>query len=584
MKHDIANQLKTALEQLKADGVIVAIPNTIQIDHSRDKQHGDFASNVAMVLAKPAGLKPREMAEKIIRALPASKQIEKVELAGPGFINFFLSSSGLTDVIGDILKAGKDYGRCEIGRRKKVLVEFLSSNPTGPLHVGHGRHAAFGLVVCNLLEAVGFDIYREYYVNDAGRQMDILAISVWLRYLECCGEKIVFPANAYRGGYVIEIAKALQAAEGVQLRIPADQVFTDLPPDEPEGGDKETYIDAVIARTKSLLGDRYTVVFELSLKTIVKDMHDDLAEFGVHYDNWFSERQFVGTPVVANLIEQFKHNGHVYERDGATWFRSRDFGDEKDRVLVRANGQLTYFANDVAYHLTKFNRGYDIAIDIFGADHHGYVPRIKAAIEASGINPERLVHQLTQFVTLYRGGQQVRMTTRGGTFVTLRELREEVGNDVARYFYVMRKGDQPIDFDLDLAKEKSNENPVFYVQYAYARICSVFKQMHERGIQYSTDEAMNHLALLTEAPERELLNVLARFPDMIISAALAYEPHQVTNYMRELASAFHGYYNALPFLVEDKALCQARLALLSATRQVLENGFSILGISAPEKM
>ncbi len=584
MKFHIESLIQAALTQLHEAGELSMLPAIIQIENTKDRQHGDFSTNVAMLLAKTEKKKPRELAERIVKALPASSFVVKIDIAGPGFINFFLSPEALTSVIVAILKEGQRYGRCKIGRRKKVLVEFLSSNPTGPLHVGHGRHAAFGLVVCNLLDAVDFDIYREYYVNDAGRQVDILAVSVWLRYLTLCGEEIRFPANAYQGDYVVGIAKALHVQHGTHFLVPSLQVFDGLPPDEPEGGDKEIYIDAVIERAKQVLGDKYEAVFELGLNNIVADMREDLAEFGVHYDNWFSERQFVGTDVITRLIEKLRHDGYISEREGAIWFRSTEFGDDKDRVLVRSNGQLTYFANDVAYHLTKFERGFDIAIDIFGADHHGYIPRMKAAIAASGINPERLVHLLVQFVTLYRGGQLAQMSTRGGTFVTLRELREEVGNDVARYFYVMRKGDQPIDFDLDLAKAKSNENPVYYIQYAYARICSVFKQMNERAIAYDQTQAFDHLAMLMEPQERELLNMLSRFPDMIVSAALSYEPHQVTNYLRELAGCFHAYYNAHQFLVDDAGLRNARLALLMATRQLLENGFKLLGISAPESM
>jgi arginyl-tRNA synthetase len=570
--------------QLKEAGELNALPPAIQIENTKDKQHGDFATNIAMTLAKTAQKKPREIAERLIQVLPASALIKQVEIAGPGFINFFLSPEALTGIVKTVLQTGKQFGHCEIGRQKKVLVEFLSSNPTGPLHVGHGRHAAYGLVICNLLDAVGFDIYRVYYLYDAGRQVDILTVSVWLRYLTLCGQEIVFPENAYRGDYVVGIAKAMHLQHGDHFLVPAHQVFDGLPPDEPQGGDKEQYIDAVIARAKSLLGDKYQAIYDLGLENIVADMREDLAEFGVHYDNWFSERQFTGTGIIEKLIERLRAGGYISEREGAIWFRSTELGDSKDRVLVRSNGQLTYFANDVAYHLTKFDRGFDIAIDIFGADHHGYVPRMKAAMEASGINPERLVHQLVQFVTLYRGNQQVSMSTRGGTFVTLRELREEVGNDVARYFYVMRKGDQPIDFDLDLAKEKSNENPVYYVQYAYARICSVFKQMNERSIAFDQQLAYENLHGLVEPEERELLNTLSRFPDMIVNAALSYEPHQVTNYLRELAGCFHAYYNAHQFLVDDAALRNARLALLMATRQVLENGFGLLGITAPESM
>lgn len=584
MKQHIETLIHAALKQLQVSGELTEIPATVQVEATKDKQHGDFASNVAMVLAKQAQKKPRDIAESIISKLPASSYLQKTEIAGPGFINFFLTPDAMTSVIETVLTEKQAFGRSKIGREKKVLVEFLSSNPTGPLHVGHGRGGAFGAVVSNLLDAVGFNVYREYYVNDAGRQMDILAASIWLRYLALCGETIVFPANAYRGEYVIDIAKAIQDKHKNAFHVSVEQVYQDLPPDEPQGGDKEIYIDAIIQRAKTLLGDNYETVFTLGLENMLEDFRDDLGDFGVHYDNWFSERQFVATDVVDKLLEKLTNSGHVYEKDGALWFRSTDFNDEKDRVLVRSNGTRTYFANDVAYHLSKFERGFDIAIDIFGADHHGYVPRVKAAMQASGINPERLQHLLLQFVTLYRGGSQVQMSTRSGTFVTLRELREEVGNDAARFFYVMRKSEQHIDFDLDLAKSQSNENPVFYIQYAYARICSVFKQMAERNIQFDEAAGLANVSLLIEPQERELLITIARYPDMITSAALQYEPHQLTNYTRDLAADFHAYYNAHQFLVDDAALRNARLALVTATRQVLLNAFNLIGIQAPETM
>lgn len=584
MKQQIEQLVKSALKKLHDLGEFPSVNAPIQIDATKDKQHGDFATNIAMLLAKELKQKPREIAEKIIHLLPPSPTIQKVELAGPGFINFFLSPQALLSVVPEILQKKETYGTSNIGRGKRVLVEFVSSNPTGPLHVGHGRHAAYGAVISNLLDAVGFKTFREYYVNDAGRQMDILTVSVWLRYLGLCGESIIFPANAYRGDYVIDIARTVKEKHGDQLQVPSQQVLENLPPDEPQGGDKEIYIDAVIARAKDMLGFKYQIIFDEALSGILSDISDDLAEFGVHFDNWFSERQFVATNVVDKLLEKLRESNHVYERDGALWFRSTDFGDEKDRVLVRSNGQRTYFANDVAYHLEKFERGNDIAIDVFGSDHHGYVPRMKAAMQACGINPERLVHLLGQFVTLYRGGMQIQMSTRGGEFVTLRELRNEVGNDVARFFYVMRKYDQHIDFDLDLAKSQSNENPVYYVQYAHARICSVLKQLAERKWQYDEADGLAHLDRLDQSHERQLLNTLSRYPDMIADAALQYEPHLVTNYLRELAADFHAYYNSQQFLVDDAALRNARLALIQATKQIVLNGFNLLGITTPESM
>lgn len=584
MKQHVENLLQAALQKLQTMGELSAIPAFIQVEPTKDKTYGDFASNIAMILAKTTQKPPRQIAERIIQVIQPSPHLQKVEIAGPGFINFFLSLKALNEIVVRIIKAKEKYGLTNIGRHKRVNVEFVSSNPTGPLHVGHGRHAVFGAVVANLLQAVGFQVYREYYINDAGRQMDILTASIWLRYLELCGESIVFPENAYRGEYVIDIAKGLREQYASQFHLSLQDFFENLPSDEPQGGDKEIYIDAMIERTKILLKSNYQTIFDFGLKNILADMREDLSEFGVEFDHWFSERAFVQTHAVDDLLKKLVASNHVYERDQAVWFRSTDFGDEKDRVLIRANGQRTYFTNDAAYHFNKFERGFDLAIDIFGADHHGYIPRVKAAIQAIGIDPERLIYLLVQFVTLYRSGKQVQMSTRGGSFVTLRELRHEVGNDAARFFYVMRKAEQHMDFDLDLAKAQSNENPVYYVQYAHARVCSVFKQLAEKDRTYNEANGLAHLDLLVQTHERQLLNTLARYPDVVTDAALQYGPHQLTNYLRELAADFHAYYNSHQFIVDDKALSDARLTLISVVRQTLVNGFALLGITAPEKM
>ncbi len=584
MKQSLETLISEALSALQAADEIPSLPVSIHLEMTKDKQFGDWASNIAMILAKTAKQPPRQLAEKIVQHLPESPLIKKVEIAGPGFINFYLNADARAQVVSDILHQKTAYGRSQIGRGKRILIEFLSSNPTGPLHVGHGRHAALGAVIANLLNAVGFKTYREYYVNDAGRQMDILAVSVWMRYLTLCGETVPFPANGYRGDYVLDIAKLLQAAVKARYHVKAADVLADLPADEAEGGDKELYTDALIARAKQLLGEGYIGVYDHSLDNMMKDIRDDLTEFGVHYDNWFSERQFVATGAVKNTIERLKASGYTEMRDDALWFRSTAFGDEKDRVLIRSNGQYTYFAPDIAYHFNKFERGFDLAIDIFGADHHGYLPRMKAAMQAGKIDPERLILLLVQFVSLYRGQEPVSMSTRGGNFVTLRELRQEVGNDAARFFYVMRKSEQPMDFDLELAKAQSNDNPVFYVQYAYARINSVLKQLADRALEFNSEQGLAELALLTEEEEQGLLNTLVRYPAMITNAAVNYEPHLLTNYLRDLASDFHRYYNAHHFLVDDVKVRNARLALVMATKQVLLNGFELLGISAPESM
>ena len=428
-------------------------------------------------------------------------------------------------------------------------------------------------------------MHREYYVNDAGRQMDILAASVWLRYLELCGEAVVFPANAYRGDYVWDIAGTLHREHGDAYHVPVAHVFDGLPPDEPAGGDKERYIDAVIARARELLGDnRYRFVFELGLNTILEDIRDDLREFGVVYDEWYSERSLSERGAVQRAIERLRDAGQLYERDGALWFRSTAFGDEKDRVVVRENGQTTYFASDIAYHMDKLERGFDRVIDVWGADHHGYVPRVKAALQALGDDPERLDVRLVQFATLYRGGEKVQMSTRSGEFVTLRQLRKEVGRDAARFFYVMRKSEQHLDFDLDLAKSRSSDNPVYYVQYAHARVASVLRQLAERGLERHPERGLAALGRLTESQEQALLTGVARYPEVVESAALAHEPHQLVHFLREVANDFHVYYTTHQFLVEDGDLRDARLALVLAVQQVLGNGLRLLGVSAPEAM
>lgn len=586
MKQHINSLIQAALAQLTADGVLPSEQAyDIQLERCRDKSHGDYACNIAMVLAKVAKSAPRALAEKLVAAIEDSDEIAKIDIAGPGFINFTLSDAAQFSVIEHVLTQGTDFGKSQIGQNEKILLEFVSANPTGPLHVGHGRGAAFGASLASLLSAAGYQMHREYYVNDAGRQMDILATSVWLRYLGCFDLSFAFPSNAYKGEYVIEIAQALKAEQGDRFVKDQDAIFANLPADEPDGGDKEAYIDALIQRARELLGqDEYDFVHAYGLNDILADIRDDLGEFSVHFDEWFSEKSLMTSGAVERAIEKLKSSGYTFEKEGALWFNAIHFGDEKDRVLVRANGQTTYFASDVAYHMNKFERGHDRLIDILGADHHGYVTRVKASIEAMGGEPSQFDVHLVQFAILYRGTERVQMSTRSGSFVTLRELRDDVGNDAARFFYVMRKPEQHMDFDLELAKSQSADNPVYYIQYAHARVCSVERQLKEKNIQYDKALGLKSVHRLTETQETAVMQSLSRYPELIESAALSREPHQIAHYLRDLANHFHTYYNAHHFIVDDAELCQARLTLIAAVKQVLVNGLSLLGVRAPESM
>ncbi|MEW4983415.1 MAG: arginine--tRNA ligase [Cycloclasticus sp.] len=585
MKTRLASLLQQAISSLQTQGELPEdLALDIQIEHTRDPSHGDYASNVAMMLAKPAKKNPRQIAQTIIDHLPADNDVSTVDIAGPGFINFFINPLSQHAVVKTILEQGANFGISDIAKGKKVQVEFVSANPTGPLHVGHGRGAAYGATVANLLSAIGYDVHREYYVNDAGRQMNILATSVWLRYLEVCGKTINFPSNGYKGAYIADIATTIKDSRGDAFLVESSDVFDNIAADEPAGGDKEEHIDALISRAKTLLGnENYRIIFDVALKSILGDIRLDLEGFGVHYDDWFSERSLMDSGAIDTAIDKLKSSGHMYQKEGAWWFKSTDFGDEKDRVVIRDNGQTTYFASDIAYHLHTIERGYDI-IDIWGSDHHGYVPRVKAALQAMGVDPERMKVLLVQFAVLYKNGEKMQMSTRSGQFVTLRELREEIGSDAARYFYVMRKAEQHMDFDLDLATSQSNENPLFYVQYAHARVCSVMRLLAEKGLSYVSAEGLNNLEKLTQTHETNLIDTLNRYPEKLTQAAQQYEPHQLNHYLRELSTQFHSYYNSHKFIVDDEQLMQARLALINATKQVLSNGLHLLGVNAPESM
>ncbi|MBB1487979.1 arginine--tRNA ligase [Oceanospirillum sediminis] len=586
MKEHIAELIGAAIETLKQQEVLPAdLTPRIMVENTRDKSHGDFATNVALMLAKQAGCAPRDLAQKLVDALPESANVTQVDIAGPGFINFFASAATITAVVGKVLSEKDQYGLSQAGQKQKIQVEFVSANPTGPLHVGHGRGAAYGATVSDLLAAAGFDVHREYYVNDAGRQMDILATSVWLRYLENNGESFDFPSNGYKGDYIRDIAAKVQARFETSLVKAAADVFAGVPTDEPQGGDKEAHIDGLIAQAKALLGeDGYEQVFDIALEDIRGDIENDLGEFGVKYEEWFSERSLTRGGDVEVALKKLTDAGHIYEENGAQWFRSTAFGDDKDRCVVRDNGMTTYFASDIAYMHNKFERGFDKVLYLFGADHHGYLPRLKAVCQALGYSLDKLDFRLVQFAILYRGSERVQMSTRSGSFVTLRELRDEVGNDAARFFYVSRKSDQHMDFDLDLAKSQSKDNPVYYIQYAHARACSVMRKLAEHDWSFDQAAGLAALEKLDSDYEKDLMVALARYPEVLESCALNYEPHVMAQYLKDLASDFHSCYNALKVLEDDAQIRNARLALGEAVRQVLANGLKLLGVSAPEEM
>jgi len=554
MKDRLRQYIQSALQSCFDSGALSSgILPDIQIEVPGNPQHGDFSTNAAMMMARTEKRAPRQIAETLVAALgPANDFWQKVEIAGPGFINFTLAPVCWYQVLDQIAREGATYGRSEAGKGQKIQVEFVSANPTGPLHIGHGRGAATGDAVAAVLKAVGYEVEREYYINDAGNQINTLGRSLLLRYRELQGESIEFPEDCYQGDYITDLAREVLETEGSR--------FLGLP---------ET--DA-IAWFRSFGGKR-----------ILSGIDADLQAFGVFMDHWFSENSLFENGEVERGLELLKERGLTYEKDGAVWFRTTDFGDDKDRVLVRSNGDTTYFASDVAYHMEKLSRGFDTIIDVWGADHHGYVQRMKAVFSGLGHSPEALHLILVQLVNLLRGGEQVAMSTRAGEFVTLREVVDEVGRDACRFFFLMRRSDSQLDFDLELAKQQSTDNPVYYVQYAHARVCSINRNAAEQGISLpGAGEA--DLSKLVLDEELALAKLLSRYPETLLGAARHHEPHRVIFYLQELAAQFHSYYNRDKVLVEDPGVSRARLALVNAVRTVICNALTLLGVSAPERM
>ena len=581
MKEKIKESLRSIIIDLYGSSESIHDEFEISIQDNKENQYGDLASNVALVLAKPLKRNPKEIAEEIKGKFITDKEIVKVDVAGPGFINFFLSKESHGAILRDISIQKDKFGKFE-SNNKKVLIEYVSSNPTGPLHVGHGRGAVFGSVLSRLLKEAGFQVDEEYYVNDFGRQMNILSVSLWIRYAQIFDKNIKMLNNGYQGDYLIAIAQHLKKLRSDELFYDDDEIKSLL---EYENEEAEKHTDEVIDSIKSKLNDEFSYVRDFALREILELIKEDLLEFGVDHNKWFSESSLYESEShdlskVDQSIDELSSKGFVYEKEGAIWFKSSELGDDKDRVLKRGNGEFTYFASDVAYHLDKYDRGYDRIINIWGSDHHGYLPRVKAAMEASEKNVEKLEVVFIQFANLIRAGKKVTMSTRSGEFITLKELIEEVTSEAARFFYINRKADQHLDFDLDLAKEQSKDNPLYYIQYAHARICSVLRKSKAQKEELTTSE----IRLLDSNKEIEIQKILKQYPPLIERAALASEPHLICYYLKDLASIFHSYYNTEKFIVEDQKLMNSRLFLLSGVKQVIYNGLTVLGINAPHEM
>ena len=580
MKEKIQENLVKILDDLYGKELIIdELPVTLQ--ENSDKNHGDLASNIALILAKPLKTNPQIIANAIKDAFINDEDLIKVEVAGPGFINFFLSTKTHNEVLKQIFNEKGSYGKSE-PNNQTVLIEYVSSNPTGPLHVGHGRGAVFGSVLAALLREAGFKVDEEYYINDFGRQMNILAASLWLRYAQLFNSEINMIKNGYQGEYLISIADSLKQIQSDKFYSSQEEVSILINPEKEED---EAFTDKIVEAVHSMLGEDFFLLRNFALEEILKIIKKDLLDFGVNHNYWFSESSLYdpdgsAKTKVDKAIEELSSLGFVYEKEDAVWFRSSDFGDDKDRVLKRSNGEHTYFASDVAYHGDKYERGYDRVINIWGSDHHGYTPRVNAAMEASNRDIKKLEVVYIQFANLIRAGKKVTMSTRSGEFITLKELMDEVTTEAARFFYINRKADQHLDFDLDLAKEQSKDNPLYYIQYAHARICSVLKKSNTTY----KDLVDSDLSLLDLEKEVEIQKILKQYPSVIERAAKSSEPHLICYYLKDLAGLFHSYYNSEKFIVEDEKLMNSRLFLLNGIKQVLLNGLLVLGINAPEEM
>jgi arginyl-tRNA synthetase len=561
MKEIVSELLQSSLASLQSEGVLPADQTfTPQVGNTKDKAHGDYACNIALVASKAAGCAPRKLAEALVQRLPESDAVAKVDIAGPGFINFFMSTASAFEVVETILEQAEQFGRNQNGQGEKVQVEFVSANPTGPLHVGHGRGAAIGDCLSRLLEANGYQVTREFYYNDAGAQINNLALSVQARAKGLTPDDEGWPDDGYRGAYITDVANAYLAGETVT----AD--------------DREV--------TGKANPDDRAAIQEFAVAYLRREQDLDLKAFGVEFDVYFLESSLYDDGKVEDTVRQLRDNGYTYEQDGAMWLKTTEFGDDKDRVMRKQDGGYTYFLPDVAYHLDKWQRGFTTVINEQGADHHSTVTRVRAGLQAlnAGIPsgwPDYVLHQM---VMVTRSGQEVKISKRAGSYVTVRDLIDEVGRDATRFFLAARRVDSQLTFDIDLARSQTNENPVYYIQYAHARICSVLRKLEADGVSRGRNESLGDLSLLTLDEEKDLANQLAQYPELIANSARLREPHHVSNYLRELAGQFHTYYNAHKVLIEDTAVRDARLSLYLAVRQVIANGLDLLGVSAPDEM